>query len=115
MNKKQLILASIIILATLLMTSCIAGTNPTAGTSDAGGQIAGFWLGLWHGAIACVTFIVSLFTDSVNVYEVYNSGNWYDFGFMLGISLILSGGGYGAKKKRKKGKTIITVEHKDED
>ena len=34
-----------------------------------------------------VTFIVSLFTDTVSIYEVDNNGNWYDFGFMLGIAL----------------------------
>jgi len=34
-----------------------------------------------------VTFIVSLFTDTVSIYEVDNDGNWYDVGFMLGIAL----------------------------
>jgi hypothetical protein len=113
MKKKQMFVISIVLLAMLMATSCAGGTNPTAGTTDPGGQIAGFWLGLWHGLIACVTFIISLFTDKVNVYEVYNSGNWYDFGFMLGISIMLSGSGYGAKKKRKKKKIIITVEDVD--
>ncbi|MBT3362813.1 MAG: hypothetical protein HN929_06980 [Chloroflexi bacterium] len=116
MKKKHLFLVSIVILTTLLFTSCAGGTNPTAGTTDPGGQISGFWLGLWHGLIACVTFIISLFTDKVSVYEVYNSGNWYDFGFMLGIVIVFSGSGYGAKKKRKKSiKTITTVTTVDND
>jgi len=102
-TKKHLFIVSILILATLLLTSCVASTNPTVGIPDADGEIAGFWLGLWHGLISCVTFIISLFTDNINVYEVYNSGNWYDFGFMLGVSIIFSGGGYGAKRKWKKG------------
>lgn len=48
--------------------------------------IAGFWAGLWHGFIALFTFVISLFTDSVRMYEVlrHNSGKLYDFGYLLG-------------------------------
>jgi hypothetical protein len=50
-----------------------------------GAELPGFWKGLWHGFIAPVTFIVSLFSDEVRVYAFPNVGRWYDFGFMLGI------------------------------
>ena len=53
--------------------------------------LAGFWQGLWHGVIAPVTFFISLFTDRVNIYEVVNSGNWYDFGFVLGAGILFGG------------------------
>ena len=36
------------------------------------------------------------FTDDVSVYEVFNKGNWYDFGFVLGI-LMFVGGSHGAR------------------
>ena len=101
MTKKRLLLVSIAVLVVLLLAGCAAGTNPTVDVLDAGGKSAGFWLGLWHGLISCVTFIISLFSDNVNVYEVYNSGNWYDFGFMLGVSIIFGGGTYGAKRTSK--------------
>lgn len=68
--------------AMLLLSSCAAGPNPTAGPDEP----AGFWLGLWHGIIIFFTFVVSLFTDDVSVYEVANSGNWYDVGFVLGAA-----------------------------
>ena len=68
---------------------------------DADGNSAGFWSGLWPGVISPVTFIISLFSDNVNVYDVYNSGNWYDFGFMFGVSLIFGGGARGVKRKSK--------------
>jgi hypothetical protein len=59
-------------------------------------------LGLWQGLISPITFIVSLFTSSVNIYEVQNNGNWYDFGFMLGVACALgSGGGAGASGARR--------------
>jgi len=100
-TKKRLFFVFIAILAVLLLAGCAAGINPTVDVLDVDGKSAGFWSGLWHGVISPITFIISLFSDNVNVYEVYNSGNWYDFGFMFGVSLIFSGGAYGAKRKSK--------------
>ncbi len=75
----------------LLLSACAAGANVE---QSAGG--ANFWWGLWHGVILPVTFVVSLFTDTVSIYEVDNNGNWYDFGFVLGIALfsgpVIAGG-----------------------
>jgi hypothetical protein len=56
----------------------------------------GFLLGLWHGFIFPVAWIVSLFTDQVAVYAVPNNGGWYDFGYFLGIVVF----GVGARKTR---------------
>lgn len=50
----------------------------------------GFWSGLWHGFIAPVSFLLSLFMDSVAVYAVNNTGGWYDFGFVLGAGILIS-------------------------
>jgi hypothetical protein len=52
---------------------------------QSGAQPSGFWAGLWHGIIAPITFIVSLFASEVSIYETNNNGRWYEFGFMLGI------------------------------
>jgi len=52
----------------------------------------GFWYGLWHGMIAVIAFVVSLFDDMVSVYAINNSGGWYDFGFLLGILSVWGGG-----------------------
>ena len=52
---------------------------------EPGADPAGFWGGLWHGIIAPITFIISLFDDGVSIYETNNNGRWYEFGFMLGI------------------------------
>lgn len=54
---------------------------------------AGFFDGLWHGLILPITFIISLFDSDVRIYEINNSGLWYDFGFVLGASSSLGGGG----------------------
>ena len=45
----------------------------------------GFWLGLWHGFIFPIAWVVSLFLDDVAIYAVPNNGGWYDFGYFLGI------------------------------
>ena len=84
----------------VILTACAAGTNPEVGTAatEAGGS-AGFWFGLWHGVIAPVTFVISLFTDTVNLYEVHNSGNWYDAGFMFGLTISLGGGGASSRRR----------------
>jgi len=60
-----------------------------------GSDPAGFWLGLWQGFISPITFLISLFTSAVNIYEVQNNGNWYDFGFMLGVAAAFGGGAGG--------------------
>lgn len=86
----------------LLLTACAAGVNPEVGQAPPGAEEpAGFWLGLWHGIILPITWIVSLFTRTVSPYEVFNSGNWYDVGFVLGITIVF-GGPFGAGRARRR-------------
>ena len=78
----------VLVVSLLTLSACAAGPN----TAEVA-QAAGFWQGLWHGIISPVTFIISLFNDNVNIYEVVNNGGWYNFGFMIGMSIIFGGGG----------------------
>ncbi|GAB4416485.1 MAG: hypothetical protein OHK0039_25870 [Bacteroidia bacterium] len=64
------------------------------------GEPAGFWLGLWHGIIAPVTFVISLFSDTVEIYQRINNGGWYDFGFVLSASIIFGGSGSRTGRRR---------------
>jgi hypothetical protein len=89
--KAALTAAGVVLMAAVL-AACAAGANPDVGTAAPGDEDpAGFWLGLWHGLILPITWIVSLFDDSVSPYEVFNNGNWYDFGFVLGVFLVFGG------------------------
>jgi hypothetical protein len=69
----------------------VAGSNSKYKETNA--QPAGFWGGLWHGMIAPITFLISLFVEGVSIYETNNNGRWYEFGFMLGIGAYAGGGG----------------------
>ena len=81
------------ILAAALMLAACAATQDSAAVAP---QAPGFLLGLWHGFIFPVAWIVSLFTDRIAIYAVPNSGGWYDFGYFLGIVVF----GVGARKSQ---------------
>lgn len=92
-HRREVAAAAVLVLLSILVAYCTAGPNSAAGQ---GANVAGFWLGLWQGFIAPITFLVSLFNHSVGIYEVHNNGGWYNFGFLLGVSIFFSGSGAGA-------------------
>jgi len=63
-----------------------------------GARPAGFWAGFWHGLISPITFVVSLFSSNVRIYETHNRGRLYDFGFIIGVSGAFGGGGQQASR-----------------
>jgi len=91
----------ILVILVLLLTSCLPGPNRLERVPDKEGEVAGFFTGIWHGLLSPITFIISIFSRSVRFYEVHNSGGWYNFGFVLGAGLFLSGGILGSKKKKR--------------
>ncbi|MFH1438406.1 MAG: hypothetical protein ABIJ56_22040 [Pseudomonadota bacterium] len=80
----------LMIAAALIVSGCAAGDPRFTSETP-----AGFWQGLWHGIIAVIAFIISLFSDKVTLYEVDNTGGWYNFGFLLG-TICVWGGSWGA-------------------
>ena len=82
------------------LPSCLLATGCAA--TQASGAVAasapGFWLGLWHGFIFPVAWVVSLFAPNIAIYAVPNNGGWYDFGYFLGIVVF----GVGARKSVKR-------------
>jgi hypothetical protein len=98
--KKALVTVFTLLIA-MMMLGCTAGPNQLVDSPDTSGDVAGFWLGLWHGFIALFTFILSLFSDSIHMYEVHNNGNWYNLGFLFGVMMFFGGGGGGAGRRSK--------------
>ena len=91
-NARLLALAAL----TLALAACAATQTDAAVATTA--TTPGFWLGVWHGFIFPVAFLVSLFVPDVAVYAVPNNGGWYDFGYFVGIVFI----GVGARKARRR-------------
>jgi hypothetical protein len=89
---KKYFLGGMILIALMLLAGCVAGPNDVAKVLSVVKEPAGFWLGIWHGTIAPITFIISLFSDNIGMYEVYNNGGWYNFGFLLGVGGVFGGG-----------------------
>ncbi len=98
---KRLFGVIIILMVLIAISGCAAGPNELMDLPDTEGKIAGFWQGLWHGAISPFAFLVSLFSDNVHIYEAHNNGGWYNFGFLFGASVIFGGSGGGAARRRR--------------
>ena len=81
-------------LTTLALTACTAVQSGTVVQSGA----PGFLLGVWHGFIFPVAFIVSLFKPEIAIYAVPNNGTWYDFGYFVGIVIL----GVGARSSTRR-------------
>ena len=75
-------------LATLLVLAACA-ERPMGHPGD-----PAFVLGLVHGLIAPITFVISLFSNTVRMYQFPNVGRWYDFGFLIGLSFWGGGGSH---------------------
>jgi len=97
---KTLFIVGLLVLTLVMLAGCVAGPNASVNTPNEAGQVAGFWQGLWHGIIAPVTFVISLFSDKVHIFETHNNGNWYVFGFLLGLTAIWGGGGRASSRRR---------------
>ncbi len=99
---KRIIWLGCLLVLFIVLSNCAPGPNTVEKTADEEGRIAGFWRGLWHGLISPITFVISVFTKDVRIYEVHNNGSWYNFGFVLGAGLFLQGGILGSRKARKR-------------
>lgn len=85
MNKRRQLFLMVLAAVILLSAACAPGNQRFTDTP------AGFWAGLWHGFICLFTFLIGLFNDSVHIYQSGNSGGWYDFGYILGLSIFFGG------------------------
>ena len=83
------------LVAALALTSCVATQRADVVQANA----PGFLLGLWHGFVFPIAWVVSLFDADISVYAVPNNGGWYDFGYFLGI-VVFGVGANGARKRR---------------
>jgi len=105
MKKKLLIFAVMLILLVMVagcapgevtqveipsvnMELSVPGLNPLVNTTDANGRTAGILIGIWHGIISPVTMVLSFINPELQMYEVYNDGSQYNFGFLIGAAIV---------------------------
>jgi hypothetical protein len=87
------------VLSIVIILVTFAGCFPGGGNAIEDNP-AGFFTGVWHGWIAPLSLLVGLFRDEIRVYESYNTGWWYDFGFY--IAVISGFGGISLFRRKKK-------------
>jgi hypothetical protein len=68
---------------------------------------ANFWLGLWQGLIICLAFITSWFDKNIVLYQVNNTGFWYNFGFVIGLTIAIGSSATSSKTKTKASKNKL--------
>lgn len=91
-----------ILLLCVVTAVTLSGCFPGGGTYSSN-EPAGFFSGVWHGWIAPVSLIVGIFNDGVRIYEPFNTGWWYDFGFY--IAVIAGFGGVALSRRKKNRRT----------
>jgi hypothetical protein len=82
---RSMILAAVGIAALFALSAC--AERPMGHHGD-----PAFIRGLIDGLLAPISFVLSLFSSTIRMYAFPNIGRWYDFGFLLGIS-VWGGGG----------------------
>ena len=94
MKKRIFVCVVMSVFVLLALVGCVPGDGSVSLVKP-----AGFFWGIWHGWVAPVSLIMGLFNNNIRVYEIFNSGWWYDFGFYMAV---ISGFG-GLALFRKKG------------
>jgi ABC-type multidrug transport system permease subunit len=89
MIDRRLLFALILLLILLWAGACLPRT--IGETPPLRVRPAGFLAGIWHGIVAPLSLLVSLFRHQP-LYQAYNTGFWYNLGYFLGIAGIFGGG-----------------------
>lgn len=104
MRRVRLTLTTLLLMASLAGCATLADPNPVVNTPDAAGHVAGFILGLWHGFLFIISFVLMLFDQPYGLYDVNNNGKPYNFGYLLGavaFTLMVIGPFYFGGRRRR--------------
>jgi hypothetical protein len=87
------------VLLLLTLTSCAPGPSVQESVASQGGEVAGFWLGLWHGITAPITFLISLFSDN-GIYEIHKQRQLVQLRLRSRAGVLLGGSGAGSRGRK---------------
>jgi len=85
MSKRAVAVSIVLAVDALALAACLPGDG-THTSADP----AGFLWGIWHGWVAPISLVLGLFDRSIRIYEVNNTGWWYDLAYYLAVA-----GGFG--------------------
>ncbi|MFO7637610.1 MAG: hypothetical protein R6W96_09930 [Clostridia bacterium] len=77
---KVIALAGLVVILVFALAGCVPGDGTN--TVD---RPAGFFWGIWHGWLAPVSLIISIFKGNIRIYEINNVGWLYDLGYYMAI------------------------------
>ncbi|NLN40401.1 MAG: hypothetical protein GX160_00105 [Clostridiales bacterium] len=93
---RLLSISLLIVFMVMILAGCVPGDGRNTEQRP-----AGFFWGIWHGWMAPISLIIGIFDSKIRIYEVYNNGWTYDFGYYIAI---ISGFGsislFRSKKKK---------------
>ncbi len=91
---KKLLICFLLLIVMSPVVGCIPGDGKHTEANP-----AGFFWGVWHGWIAPVSLVWSVFDSDIRLYANNNTGWWYDFGFYIAV---ISGFGSLSLSRRKR-------------
>jgi hypothetical protein len=94
---KNIVKGLLFISILFVLTGCVPGNGTYEGAKQ-----ANFLSGIWHGWIAPFSLIYGLIDNNIRIYEVYNTGWWYDFGYYIAVIGGFGGFSFFRKTKKKK-------------
>lgn len=91
-----LLIVIVVIAMGIMLSGCVPGDGYSTQQRP-----AGFFWGIWHGWMAPISLILGIFDSKIRVYEVFNNGWAYDFGFYIAIISGFGGVSFFRKNKKK--------------
>lgn len=85
MTQSRRAILAVLGLATLTLSAC--AERPMGHPGD-----PALVRGIIDGLLAPISFVLSLFSEHIRMYQFPNVGRWYDLGFLLGLSAWGGGG-----------------------
>ena len=79
-SKKHFLIPMLLVIMVMILSSCMPGDGTNTKEFP-----AGFFRGVWHGWLAPISLIMGIFDRNIRIYEVFNNGWAYDFGFYIAI------------------------------
>jgi hypothetical protein len=94
------VVVTLLLLLAILGTGCVPGDGRCTPANP-----AGFFWGVWHGWLAPLSLVWHQFDGRVRIYEISNTGWWYDVGYYMAV---ISGfGGLSFFRRRRRDRQVV--------